>query len=127
MRIAVPYADGAVFPHFGHTAQFKLYDTEHGQIMGTQLADTNGQGHGALVGFLSARQVDTLICGGIGGGARNALTAAGITLYAGVSGNADAAVEALLTNTLQFDPDAHCDHHDHDHGEHCGEHGHSCS
>jgi len=28
MRIAVTYKDGEVFQHFGHSEQFKLYDTE---------------------------------------------------------------------------------------------------
>ena len=42
--------------------------------------------------------VDTLICGGIGGGAQAALAEAGIKLYGGVSGDADAAVSA--TNEL---------------------------
>ena len=42
--------------------------------------DTNGQGHGALAGFLQMEKVDVLICGGIGGGARTALAEAGIEL-----------------------------------------------
>ena len=44
------------------------------------------------------------ICGGIGGGAVNAIEQAGIKLYAGASGEANR------------------DHHDHEHGE-----GHSCA
>ena len=70
------------------------------------------------------RLIDTLICGGIGGGAQMALTQAGIKLYGGVSGSTDAAVEALLGGTLGFDPNVKCDHHDH-HGEGhtCGNHG----
>ena len=64
--------------------------------------------------------VDTLICGGIGGGAQAALAEAGIKLYGGVSGDADAAVKALLSGSLDYDPNVHCDHHDHDHG--CGKH-----
>ena len=72
-----------------------------------------------------------LICGGIGGGARTALAEAGIELYPGVSGSADAAVQALLDGSLAYDPEARCDHHDHAHGagHTCGEHGcgeHSC-
>ena len=39
--------------------------------------------------------METLICGGIGGGARTALAQAGIELYPGASGNADEAVDAL--------------------------------
>lgn len=125
MRIAVTYKDGQIFQHFGHTEQFKLYDVEEGNILSSEVVDTNGSGHGALAGVLHALRVDILICGGIGGGAQAALAAAGIKLYGGVSGEADAAVQALLTGRLDFDPDARCDHHDHHHGEGhtCGDHG----
>ena len=130
MRVAVTYENGEIFQHFGHTEQFKLYDVENGKIIASQVVDTNGSGHGALAGVLSALNVDALICGGIGGGAQAALAAAGIRLYGGVSGSADAAAEALAAGTLTFDPNARCDHHEH-HGEghNCGSHGcgsHSC-
>lgn len=126
MRIAVTFENGEIFQHFGHTEQFKFYDVEDGKIIASQVVDTNGSGHGALAGFLTANQVDTLICGGIGGGAQTALAEAGIKLYGGVLGNADDAVNALLADTLSFNPDVHCDHHDHEHGEEghtCGDHG----
>lgn len=32
MKIAVTYDNGKVFGHFGHTENFKLYDTEDGKI-----------------------------------------------------------------------------------------------
>ena len=51
---------------------------------------------------------------------------AGIKLYGGVSGSADAAVQALLSGDLAYDPEVRCDHHDHEHGGHGharGEHG----
>ena len=126
MRIAVTYENGEIFQHFGHTEQFKLYDAEDGKIVREQIVDTNGSGHGALAGFLKAAQADALICGGIGMGARNALAEAGIQLYGGVTGSADAAAQALAQGNLQFDPDAKCDHHGHHHGEDhdCGHHGH---
>ncbi len=126
MRIAVTYENGNVFQHFGHTEQFKLYSVENGKITLEQVVDTNGSGHGALAGFLVDAKVDTLICGGIGAGAQNALQDAGITLYGGVTGKADDAVYALLNGDLGYDPDVHCDHHGHEHGEGghpCGSHG----
>lgn len=127
MRIAVTYENGEVFQHFGHTAQFKLYDAEDGRITAEQVVDTNGSGHGALAGFLQAVKADALICGGIGMGAQMALADAGIRLYPGVQGPADAAAEALAAGTLDFDPDAHCDHHDHHEHHHDGDCGHeSC-
>ena len=130
MRIAVTYENGEIFQHFGHTEQFKVYDVENSKIISSEVVDTNGSGHGALAGVLSALHVDALICGGIGGGAQMALEAAGIRLYGGVSGSADAAAEALAAGKLDFNPDVRCDHHDH-HGEGhtCGSHGcgsHSC-
>lgn len=131
MKIAVTYDNGEVFQHFGHTEYFKVYEVENGQVVKAEIVDTNGSGHGALAGVLQHLGVKTLICGGIGGGARNALGAAGITIYGGVSGSTDEAVAALLADRLNFDPNAKCDHHDHQHeeGHTCGDHGcgsHSC-
>ncbi len=99
MRIAVAYEGGKVFQHFGHTELFKLYDIEAGKIQGTAVANTNGSGHGALAGFLKNKNVNTLICGGIGDGAKRALSEAGIELYGG------------------HDCSSHGDHHHHHHHE----------
>ncbi len=126
MRIAVTYENGNIFQHFGHTKQFKLYDIEDGKVVKSELIDTNGSGHGALAGVLSAVKADVLICGGIGGGAQMALAQSGIKLYGGVSGVADEAVNALVTGNLVFNPDVHCEHHDHEHGGEthtCGDQG----
>lgn len=129
MKIAVTYENGEVFQHFGHTEQFKVYEVEDGKIISSEVVDTNGQGHGALAGFLFNSGIDVLICGGIGGGARNALAEAGIQLYPGAMGNADAQVESFLKGTLSYDPDTMCSHHSHAEGHVCGDHGcgsHSC-
>ena len=132
MKIAVTYENGQIFQHFGHTEQFKVYEIEDNTIISSEVIDTNGQGHGALVGFLTVIGADILICGGIGGGAQISLAEAGIKLYGGVSGSCDAAVEAYLTNNLGYNPNVRCDHHDNEHsdgGHKCGDHGchtHNC-
>ena len=54
MRIAVTYKDGGVFQHFGHSEQFKLYDTEGEKITGEQIVDTNGSGHISILRFAIA-------------------------------------------------------------------------
>ncbi|MEF9969459.1 MAG: NifB/NifX family molybdenum-iron cluster-binding protein [Ruthenibacterium sp.] len=124
MKIAVTYENGAVFQHFGHTETFKIYDIEGGKVKTSAVVDTNGSGHGALADFLRAHGVDTLICGGIGGGARTALGEKNIQIYPGAQGSADACVDALLAGSLQYNPDTVCNHH-HEDGHDCGEH--SCT
>lgn len=123
MKIAVTYENGEVFQHFGHSSQFKVYEVENGNVISSEIVDTNGQGHGALAGFLMGGGVDVLICGGIGGGARNALAEAGIELYPGATGNADAQVESFLKGQLVYNPDTVCSHHSHEEGHSCKTHG----
>ena len=152
MKIAVTYDNGQIFQHFGHSAQFKLYEVSGGMILNTAVVDTNGSGHGALGRNLlkNARQTfmefgedldDAVVLAEQFGiehvvvdlsDTKAALTQAGIRLYGGVSGDADAAVLALLAGKLGYDPDVRCTHHDEAHGEGshtCGSHGcgnHSC-
>ena len=58
-----------------------------------------------------------LICGGIGGRGQGALADAGIRLYGGCEGEADAAVTALLTGTLSYVENPVCTHHEEHHHE----------
>lgn len=127
MRIAVTYDNGQIFQHFGHTEYFKIYEVENNTVVSSQVVNTNGNGHGALAGFLNGAQAEVLICGGIGMGAQVALAEAGIKLYGGVSGDADEAVAALLAGTLDYNENVQCSHHGehhdgHEHGS-CGSHG----
>ena len=72
MKIAIPYQNGQVFPHFGHAPQFKFYTIESGMILHTEVVETAGSGHSAVTAFLMRGGVDTLICGSIGAGAQTA-------------------------------------------------------
>lgn len=132
MKIAAAYENGMIFQHFGHTQQFKFYEIEDNNIVKEEVVSTMGSGHSAVAGFLKANNIDVLICGGIGGGAKAAIAQAGIKLYGGANGSADEAVKALITGTLKYNPDVKCNHHNHEHGESghtCGQHGcgnHNC-
>ena len=131
MRIAVTYENGQIFQHFGHTETFKIYDVEEGKVVHSEVVDTNGSGHGALAGVLNALKCrcsdlwrNRRRCTDSISGSRN-------KLFGGVSGDADKAVEAFINETLEYNPDVKCSHHEHNHGEGhtCGEHGcgsHSC-
>jgi len=109
-RIAVPYQDGQIFQHFGHSTRFQIYDLEDGKVTIRTLVNTNGSNQGALADILKKTHVDTLICGTLGDGAKRALQKANITLYSGVTGSADAAVQALLDGTLVYDLAISCEH-----------------
>ncbi len=79
MKIAVTYENEQIFQHFGHCQAFKIYEAEGGNIVSSEVIGTGGSGHEALAVFLKNQGVETLICGGIGGGARTALAQAGIS------------------------------------------------
>ena len=132
MKLAVTYdpKNGEIFQHFGRTEYFKVYDLADGKVQKTEICSTQGQGHGALVGVLQQLGAETVICGGIGGGAQAALAAAGIQLFGGVSGDADEAVRCFVSGNLNYNPEVRCSHHAHEHscGEHhCGENKNGCS
>ena len=121
MKIAVTYENGQVFQHFGHCEQFKLYDVQDGQVVSSQVVSAAGSGHGALAGFLAARDVSIVICGNMGAGAQNALTEAGIQFFGGVAGNTDDRVQEYLEGRLCYQPNISCSHHG-GHGGSCGGH-----
>ena len=122
MKIAVTYQNGDVFQHFGHTEEFKVYDVKNGKIVNTQIVSSNELGHSALAYLLEENKINVLICGGIGGCAISALKEYGIDLYAGISGNADKAVENYIAGKLIQVSEANCSHHSHSESEHhtCG-------
>ncbi|MCI7404649.1 MAG: dinitrogenase iron-molybdenum cofactor biosynthesis protein [Pyramidobacter sp.] len=103
MRIAVPCARGEIFQKFGLAETFKLYDTAGEKVTRSQIVDTEGYRRAALAAFLKQCQVDAVICGDIGEGARNALVERGIRFCAGCAGAADQAVRSLLNGLLTYD------------------------
>ena len=116
MKLAVTYANGEVFQHFGKTENFKIYEIEDGKVVSSEVIGNDGLGHEALAGLLADKDVKVLICGGMGQGAKDALSEAGLEVYSGAVGDADAAVEAYLKGEL-ISQDVNCDHHDHEEAE----------
>ena len=126
MKIAVTYENGQVFQHFGRTEAFKIYTVVDGAVVSSEIFSSNGTGHEALAGLLAENGIDVIICGGMGAGAQEALQEAGIDIFAGAEGDADAAVASYLKGEL-VNSGVNCDHHhEHEEGEaggcggHCG-------
>ena len=130
MRIAVAYdnENGNVWQHFGRTESFKVYVLEGSRIVASEIVDTNGEGHGALVDLLSGLSVDALICGGLGDHILQMMRESGIQVIPGVTGNADEAVEKYLMGELSANEEAvhsGC-HHAEEEEEACGGCGGGC-
>ena len=128
MKIAVTCENHQVFQHFGHTPEFAVFETESGRIISEKILPTGDSGHGALAALLAEEKVDALICGGIGGGAINALKQAFILVVGGAEGDVREVAEAFVNNTLKVRENFRCSHHHHGEGHDCGSHeeGHDC-
>ena len=123
MKLAVPYEDGQVFQHFGKTKQFKIYDVAQGKVGFSMVVSAAGGGHGALAGFLRMLGISVVLCGGIGPGAVQTLHSLDIPPIAGVSGEADQAVQDFVDGKLAENTEALCNHHHTgDFGPGCGHH-----
>ena len=117
MRIAVAAEGGNVTGHFGHCANFRLYDMEGGVVVREESVDNPGHKPGFLPNFLADRGVKVVISGNMGQGARDIFDERGVEVLVGASGDARAAVDLYLKGELETS-DSVCHVHQH-HGE-CG-------
>ena len=122
MKLAVTFENGEVFGHFGRTEEFKIYEINGGKIVSSAVKDTGGRGHGDIVNFLKEENIDALICGGLGNGAKNLIEANGIRLCSGITGSADKAAEDFASGRLSGCSEANCKEHEDGHNCSCGCH-----
>ncbi len=126
MRIAVPTNDGAtISEHFGRSAAFLVFEVENGQIKNREWRRNTGrhvheegtcghtsEGHGthSHAGILSALSgCATVICGGMGMRAAEALKSAGVTpVVTAVPASVEDAVTAYLNGELAKSTGEYC-------------------
>ena len=123
MKIAVTCENNQVFQHFGHTPGFAVFEIADGKVVSEKMLSSGSSGHGALATLLALEQIEVLICGGIGGGAINALGNAGIKVIGGAEGDVRCVAENYAAGTLQVRENFHCNHQHHGEGHTCGDHG----
>ena len=91
-KIAIACDNGQIFPHFGKTPSFLVAEVEGKSIVSKEMVPVKGgrvshdsghqcMGHLVMVEFLTGLQVDVVVCGGMGHGAREALLAAGMEVF----------------------------------------------
>ena len=110
MRIAIPFdkESGQVAPQFEDAAGFKLYNLVNGEILSDLTLPSFGNGSAAMLDFLKTANADVLICGGITGESRRAVSAAGFASYPGFGGKADDLAAAFASGALQQSMSGEC-------------------
>lgn len=109
MKIAVPYDinNMTICHRIAEAEHFKIYTVEGGHITDDAIVQFAFQGSDAFAGFLWDHRVSALICGHISQKSHIALVESGIDIFAGIAGNPNKAVEALLKGTLENDMSFH--------------------
>ncbi len=127
MRVAVATDDGThVSMHFGRSAGFLVFDVEGEKVSHVELRSNNhsahaqgqcdhgshqpgqsGHSHSGLVGLLEG--CETVLCGGMGAGAAQALTASGIRpVIVRTAGTAAEIVSLFARGELPSAPTGFC-------------------
>ena len=134
MKIAVPVTNNnQIDGHFGHCEYYNIYSISENNEISSVDTILSEQGCGCksnIAMVLANNGVNTMLAGGIGGGAINVLNQAGINVIRGCEGNATEIVNAFINGEIE-DSGSSCQqhehHHDHHHDHHHGNgHHHSC-
>ena len=114
MKIATPTDDGInISAHFGRCREFLIFEAQNGQVKLIETRVNAGcHGHGSSdgvaephshSGFVDAlRDCETVLCGGIGAGAVEALKSGGISVVlVEATGDAEQIVTAFQSGALR--------------------------
>jgi ATP-binding protein involved in chromosome partitioning len=112
MRCAVPVSGGVVSPHFGHCAQFALFDIDEPgkRILKKELIASPGHEPGLLPEWLAEQGVSLVIAGGMGSRAQGIFQENRISVVTGTrESDPEKAVQSYLDGRLTTGPNI-CDH-----------------
>lgn len=112
MKIAIPMENGRLSTHFGHCAEFAVYDVDPAAKTTRAKAVHRAPPHepGVLPRWLHEQGANVIITGGMGQRARQLFAEKGIQVVMGAPPEPpDAVVAAYLAGTLQTGANP-CDH-----------------
>lgn len=125
MKIAIPENQGQVNQHFGQSKSFAIVEIgQNNQVTNVQEVSAEGlqHAHEGLAGLLKGQDVETVIVGGIGAGAVQALEAEGLKVLFGASGPVKEVAESFARGEFVSERKM-CNHqgggHHHHHGGGC--------
>ena len=112
MIVAVVKDGERVSSHYGQSEGFVMAEVEDGSVKSRSTVPAPAEHScGGLAQLFVQHQVDTVIVGGIGGGAIGHLNAAGINVVAGASGNIEEVLSSFIDGSL-IPGEAVCGGHD---------------
>jgi predicted Fe-Mo cluster-binding NifX family protein len=122
MKVAVPVtSNNQIEDHFGHCEFYNIYTiSEKNDILNVQTLKSE-QGCGCksnIASVLKDKGVNTMLAGGIGGGAINVLNNAGINVVRGCAGTPEDTVKQFIDGLITdsgISCQKHEKHHDHNH------------
>jgi predicted Fe-Mo cluster-binding NifX family protein len=118
MKIAIATEGNNVSGHFGKCENFTIAQIENSEVKDKTIVNTLGNQHGLLPAFLASHNVNTVIAGGMGDGARQNLVSKNIEIISGVRGNIDEVINAYMNGSLESTNEGCSSHeHSHNHGE----------
>jgi predicted Fe-Mo cluster-binding NifX family protein len=112
MKIAIPTADGKLSLHFGHCATFTVLDVDPESKTITATAELEAPPHepGLLPKWLSERDINTIIAGGMGQRAQNLFIEQNIEVVVGAPPeDPETLAKAYMAGALETGANA-CDH-----------------
>lgn len=101
MKIAVASEKDMVTEHFGHCINFNIFEVENNKIVKSESILNPGHKPGFLPVFLHEQGVNTIISGGMGGGAVDIFNQKGIEVILGAKGSAKDVVDQYLKGELE--------------------------
>jgi predicted Fe-Mo cluster-binding NifX family protein len=111
MKIAIPTDNNMVSAHFGHCAQFTIYDIDKAQkkVNSKKVIDNPGHEPGFLPGYLAELGINCIIAGGMGTRAKQLFDQNDIQTITGAEGDVDKVIQDYLEGNI-VSKDNYCDH-----------------
>lgn len=100
-KVAVACEGKMITRHFGHCANFTIFETEGKNILKEESIPNPGHKPGFLPNYLHDLGVNVVISGGMGGGAIDIFDEHEIDVVVGAEGDAREAVQKYLNGELE--------------------------
>ncbi|MTI70879.1 MAG: dinitrogenase iron-molybdenum cofactor [Firmicutes bacterium] len=113
MKIAIASDGKNVSGHFGHCKGFEIIEVENSDIKSKNFLENPGHKPGFLPKFLSEKNIDVIISGGMGAKAQVLFNENNIKVVTGAKGEVDSVVKNYIKGNLTS-TDEVCNRHEHE-------------